>query len=182
MYPFTPYPLTPIGSLIGFVLSVLPLVSRLRFQPWNTGIWMYAFWIGIMNFTNFVNTIIWHNNVDIVVPVWCDIGKSEIVILKAIAHYAPPVSKLQLGAGVGVPACSLVLSLHLFKITRMRAVVLVDEKAQVHASHLHVFCHLILKLNSMQRRRALIFDLALTLGIPGLITVLCMCQLYESMF
>jgi len=70
MYPFTPYPLTPIGDFVGFVVSVLPLVSRLSFQPWNTGIWIYAFWIGIMNFTNFVNTIIWHNNVDIVVPVW----------------------------------------------------------------------------------------------------------------
>ncbi len=40
------------------------------------------------------------------------------------------MTKLQLGAAVCVPACTLVLCLHLFKITRLRAVVLTDEKAQ----------------------------------------------------
>jgi len=88
-----------------------------------------------MNITNCVGAIVWHNNVDIVIPVWCDI-----------------VTKLQLGAGVGVPACTLTLCLRLFKITRMRAVVLTDENAQ--------------------RRRALIFDLAFTLGVPVLIMAL----------
>jgi len=135
MYPFTPYPLTQIGSFIGLVLSVAPLASYLSLHSWNTGIWMYAFWVGIMNLTNFVNTIVWHNNVDIIIPVWCDI-----------------VTKLQLGAAVGVPACTLVLCHRLFKITRMRVVVLTDEKSQ--------------------RRRALLFDLVLALGIPVLIMTL----------
>lgn len=75
MSPRTPYPITPIGDFIGFILSVLPLVSHSRMQSWNVGIWVCAFWVGTMNLSNFVKMIVWHNNVDIVIPVWCDIGK-----------------------------------------------------------------------------------------------------------
>lgn len=74
MYPYTPYPLTPIGNFIGFVLSVIPFVLYLNSQTLNTGICMNALWISIMTFKTFVNTIVWHNNVDISIPVWCDIG------------------------------------------------------------------------------------------------------------
>ncbi|KLO14127.1 fungal pheromone STE3G-protein-coupled receptor [Schizopora paradoxa] len=131
MHPYTPYPLTPIGSFIGFVLSVIPLASHLSFSSWNTGIWMYAIWIGTMNITYFVDTIVWHDNVDIVIPVWCDI-----------------VTKLQLGAAIGVPACTLVLCIHLFKITQMRALTVTSTTSKV------------------QRRRVLLFDLLLTIGLP----------------
>ncbi|KLO14128.1 fungal pheromone STE3G-protein-coupled receptor [Schizopora paradoxa] len=135
MYPLTPYPLTPIGSFFGLVLSVIPLASHVGFQSWNTGIFVYAFWIGTMNFINFVNTIVWHDNVNPYIQVWCDI-----------------TTKIQIGALIGVPACTLVLCIHLFKITRMRGVAIVDEKAQ--------------------RRRTLIIDLSLTLGFPVLIMAL----------
>lgn len=40
----------------------------------NRAIWFYAIWIALYNFQMFVNTIIWHDNVDIVAQVWCDIG------------------------------------------------------------------------------------------------------------
>ncbi|KLO18433.1 fungal pheromone STE3G-protein-coupled receptor [Schizopora paradoxa] len=126
MYPYTPYPLTPIGSFIGIILSLVPLLS---FQSWNTGTCMHAIWIALMNIVNLVNTIVWHNNANIIAPAWCDIG-----------------------AGVGVPACTLVICLHLFKITRMRATLLIDEKSQ--------------------KRRALLFDLAITVGIPVFVIVL----------
>ncbi|KLO14101.1 fungal pheromone STE3G-protein-coupled receptor [Schizopora paradoxa] len=135
MSPRTPYPITPIGDFIGFVLSVLPLLSHRRMQSWNIGIWMYAFWIGSMNFSNFVKTIIWHDNYEIVIPVWCDL-----------------VTKLQTGTAIGVPACTMVLALHLFNISRMRAVFSTDE--------------------AKKRRRSLIFDLSITLGLPVIIMAL----------
>ncbi|KLO14134.1 fungal pheromone STE3G-protein-coupled receptor [Schizopora paradoxa] len=122
MYPLTPYPLTPIGSFFGLVLSVIPLASHVGFQSWNTAIVVYAFWIGIMNFINFVNTIVWHDNVLPYIQVWCDI------------------------------TCIAVLFIHLFKITRIRGVSIMDEKAQ--------------------RRRTLIIDLSLALGLPVLIMAL----------
>lgn len=73
MNVLTPYPLTPIGNFIGFVLALLPLVSQIR--KLSLAVWGYAVWIAIYDFIMFVNTIIWHNNVNIVVPVWCDIGE-----------------------------------------------------------------------------------------------------------
>ncbi len=73
MYSLTPYPITPIGNFIGVVLALLPLISQIR--KLNLAVWGYALWIAVMCFQNFVNSIIWHDNVNIVAPVWCDIGE-----------------------------------------------------------------------------------------------------------
>ncbi|KLO14122.1 STE3-domain-containing protein [Schizopora paradoxa] len=135
MYPLTPYPLTPLGSFIGFVLSIAPLISHLNFHSRNTGIWMCALWIASMNMINFVDTIVWHNNVNIIIPVWCDI-----------------VTKFQSGAAIGLSACNMVLSLHLFRISRMRTAMPLNTKAQ--------------------RRNTIIYDLALTLGVPIVVMAL----------
>lgn len=72
MYALTPYPITPVGCFFGIILALLPLLSRR--QAWNTGVCMYAIWIALVNLITFVDTIIWHNNVHVVVPVWCDIS------------------------------------------------------------------------------------------------------------
>lgn len=74
MYGLTPYPITPIASFLGVVLAFLPLVSQIR--KLSPAVWGYAFWIAVVNFQTFVNSIIWHDNVNIVVPIWCDIGES----------------------------------------------------------------------------------------------------------
>ncbi|KLO06011.1 STE3-domain-containing protein [Schizopora paradoxa] len=97
----TPYPITPIGNFMGFVLALIPLVSQIR--KLSAAVWGYAIWIAIYCFIEFVNTIIWHDNVNIVAPVWCDIG-----------------IKLQLGASVGTRVCAFVICVHLYKVTRLR--------------------------------------------------------------
>lgn len=76
MNPLTPYPITPIGSFLGFVLALVPLASQ--FYAWNTAILMYSIWIASFNFQGFVNTIIWRDSDNIVASanVWCDIGES----------------------------------------------------------------------------------------------------------
>ncbi len=74
MNPHTPYPITPIGNLIGTILALLPLVSQIR--KLSIAVWGYAVWTAIYDFTTFVNTVIWHNNVNVEVPVWCDIGEN----------------------------------------------------------------------------------------------------------
>jgi len=101
MYALTPYPITPIGNFIGVVLALLPLISQMR--KLSLAVWGYAIWIAVCNFQNFVNTVIWHDNVNVVVPVWCDIA-----------------TKLQIGASVGPSACALAISIRLYKITRLR--------------------------------------------------------------
>ncbi|KLO07061.1 hypothetical protein SCHPADRAFT_799545, partial [Schizopora paradoxa] len=58
---------------IGFILALLPLASRTR--RLSIAVWGYGIWIAIYCFQMFVNSIVWHGNVNIVAPVWCDIGK-----------------------------------------------------------------------------------------------------------
>ncbi len=76
MNPLTPYPITPVGSFLGCVLALLPLISHIR--KLSLAVWGYALWIAVDCFQTFVNTIIWHDNVNIVAPVWCDIGEKPM--------------------------------------------------------------------------------------------------------
>lgn len=116
----TPYPITPIGNFIGFVLALLPLLSQIR--KLSLGVWGYAIWIAMATFHKFVNTIIWHNNVNIVVPVWCDIG--EPISVECYSCFTiidcDLVTKLQIGSNTGTRTCALVICVHLYKITRLR--------------------------------------------------------------
>ncbi len=74
MNPLTPYPITPIGNFLGVILALLPLISQIR--KLSLAVWGYAIWITVSCFQTFVNTIIWRDNVNIVAPVWCDIGEN----------------------------------------------------------------------------------------------------------
>lgn len=73
MYALTPYPITPIGNFIGVVLALLPLFCQIR--KLSLAVWGYALWIASTNFIMFINTIVWHDNVNIVASIWCDIGE-----------------------------------------------------------------------------------------------------------
>ncbi len=81
MYALTPYPITPIGSFIGIILALLPLISQIR--KLSLAVWGYAIWIAVNNIQSFVNTIIWHDNVNIVAPVWCDIGENLCIFYES---------------------------------------------------------------------------------------------------
>jgi len=98
------------------------LTSRIRNLKLsiNIAVTGYAFWIAVYNFQLFVNTVVWHDNVDIVAPVWCDI-----------------VTKFQLGASIGTRVCALLICVHLYKIMRRDGSPLDTTKRQV-------WCHLLL--------------------------------------
>ncbi|KLO09461.1 fungal pheromone STE3G-protein-coupled receptor [Schizopora paradoxa] len=96
-----PYPLTPIANFISVILVLSTLISRTR--KLNLAVWVYAIWIALFCFQIFVNTIIWHGNMRIVIPVWCDI-----------------VTKIQVGANIGVRCCALAICIQLFRATRLR--------------------------------------------------------------
>jgi len=132
MNPLTPYPITPMGSFIGFLLAVIPL--PLQFHKWNTAICVYGLWLAVTNFQYFVNFAIWHDNVDIVAPVWCDM-----------------VTRIQVSVCSGIRACTFVLSLQLFRISR-RSVVIDASRSE--------------------KRKALLIDLSLTVGVPFVVMAL----------
>lgn len=79
------------------------------------------------------------------------------------------VTKLQIGTAVGVPGCTLVFCRHLYNITRIRAVLPVDEKSEVCRSSVpfEYWAY------PWQRRRAFVLDLVVTLGVPLASMALC---------
>ncbi|KLO09465.1 hypothetical protein SCHPADRAFT_565461 [Schizopora paradoxa] len=102
MSHLTPFPITPIGNLIGVVLALLPLASNIR--KFSLGVWGYAIWNALYCLQTCVNTIIWRHNLNVIAPVWCDI-----------------VTKIQVGSGVGLRACSFVMCVRLNRVVRQRA-------------------------------------------------------------
>ena len=70
------YPLFPVVSLLGCVVSFIPLPWHL--QAWNAGTCIYMFWAGFASLIQFVNSVVWHGNMENVAPVWCDICTSHV--------------------------------------------------------------------------------------------------------
>ncbi|KAJ3876744.1 pheromone receptor [Lentinula edodes] len=97
------FPLFPILSFLGFVLSVIPLPWH--FQAWNSGTCAFMVWVGCFCLVLFVNSIIWADNAINSVPVWCDISTQIIA-----------------GAGIGIPASTLCISRRLYRITSTQTV------------------------------------------------------------
>ncbi|KAJ7087022.1 GPCR fungal pheromone mating factor, partial [Mycena epipterygia] len=56
-------------------------------------------WLSLYDLTYGINAVIWEGNVDIIAPVWCDI-----------------VTKLKIGADVGLPGCCLCMAKQLNRI------------------------------------------------------------------
>lgn len=67
------YPLYPIvcGLSVGMLLLVL-LRCFIR-QNWNFGVAVLSFWLALENLTSGINAILWADNADIKLHVYCDI-------------------------------------------------------------------------------------------------------------
>lgn len=67
-----PYPFLPVVCCLG--MSATVFVFATNFKTWSAVVRIYSVYIIILNLFMFVNSIIWHDNVRIVVPAWCDIS------------------------------------------------------------------------------------------------------------
>jgi hypothetical protein len=79
-------------------------------------------------------------------PVYCDICKSldESPLENPLIHRHPTATRIQVALNVAIPACSLCINRRLYKIATMKAVV----------------------FTSSEKRRAVIYDLVISVGIP----------------
>ena len=68
------YPLFPIASLLAATTLVLVLLSGFMRGNMNLGVASLCFWLSIESLTGAVNTIMWSDNDDIRLYVYCDIG------------------------------------------------------------------------------------------------------------
>jgi pheromone a factor receptor len=133
----------PIGAFVSATLVLVPLPWHWRAR--NIPTLSIIAWLFIANIIYGVNSLIWANNVRIVVPVWCDIGEEYSWLCIFVSNRpSTAVTKLQIGATMSLPACCLCLCIHLERIASVR---------QVGTSH-------------REKRNRMIFDLLMCWGIP----------------
>ena len=68
------YPLYPAASILAAVLLLLVLLTGFVRQSWNLGVAFLCFWLFFENLTGAINAIIWSDNSDVKLYVYCDIG------------------------------------------------------------------------------------------------------------
>ena len=68
------YPLYPIASILAAGLLLLVLLTSFIRQNWNFGLALLCFWLFVENNTSGVDAILWSDNAEVKLDVWCDIG------------------------------------------------------------------------------------------------------------
>ncbi|VDB99811.1 unnamed protein product [Peniophora sp. CBMAI 1063] len=124
------YPLFPIFSLISAALLLLILINNAIRRSFNFGLFMICLGLFCLNFTYGVGSIAWADNVDVKVPVWCDIA-----------------SHLQLFGVIIVPAGSLVVTRRLYLIASRRPISSLEPRQQ--RTELIIECLLLLLLPAL---------------------------------
>lgn len=140
-------------SAIALVLLLLPLPFHIH--GGNTGLQLLFFWVGLTTIIYFINSVVWFDNYDIKIPVWCDISEflarraflyitSNLQTPDSLNSLLPTASKLFSAAAMGGPCSALCVLRQLESIASTRSV----------------------QVTSYSRRSRLIKDLLLGLGVP----------------
>ncbi|TDL15329.1 STE3-domain-containing protein [Rickenella mellea] len=125
------YPLYPAFAFGCFILVLIPLPWH--FQAWNTGTCMFMIWTSVVCLIQFINAMVWHGKDSNVAPIYC---------------YA--ATRLEIGAGVALPACSLCIQRCLYRITSTNSATFIQQK----------------------KIRTIAIDLCICMGFPLLIMAL----------
>ena len=72
------YPLYPIASTVAATMLLLVLFTSFIRQSWNLGVASLCFWLFLENLTDGINAIIWSDNADVKLYIYCDIGQWSI--------------------------------------------------------------------------------------------------------
>ncbi|KAI0030274.1 GPCR fungal pheromone mating factor, partial [Vararia minispora EC-137] len=91
------YPLLPVASITSSALLLLLLTTNFIRQSWNLGVTFLSFWLFCELLTIGINAIIWTDNVDIKLYVYCDI-----------------ISRLDVVTSVVKPASSFIITRRLY--------------------------------------------------------------------
>ena len=69
------YPLYPIANLLAAVMLLLVLLTSFVRQSWNLGVAFLCFWLFFECLTEGVGAVIWSDNADVKLYIYCDIGQ-----------------------------------------------------------------------------------------------------------
>ncbi|VDB87017.1 unnamed protein product [Peniophora sp. CBMAI 1063] len=107
------YPLYPVACFVSSAMLLLVLATSFIRQSWNLGVAFLCFWLFFENLAGGVNTIIWSDNADVKLYVYCDI-----------------VSHLSMITSVVKPMATLIIARRLYLITNLRAIDLPTRAAR----------------------------------------------------
>ena len=68
------YPLYPVACVVASTMLLLVLMTSFVRQSWNLGVTCLCFWLVCVNVTGAVSAVVWSDNADIKLYVYCDIG------------------------------------------------------------------------------------------------------------
>jgi pheromone a factor receptor len=142
-YFFAPY----YEVIVALGLVLLALAAPEHFRARNTGTILYICWTALGTSIILINKLIWHDHVRNIAPIWCDISQSiNLSPSWFISNRPRPAGKFLIGFFVSIGASFVVINRRLYKISCISSVV-----------------------TPAQKRRQLITDLLIGLGIPFLI-------------
>ncbi|KZV59981.1 STE3-domain-containing protein [Peniophora sp. CONT] len=104
------YPLYPIACILSAVMLLLVLITSFIRQSWNLGVAFLCFWLFWENITFGINAIIWSDNSDIKLYIYCDI-----------------VTHMQVITSVVKPMATFIITRRLYLIASLRSVELPDK-------------------------------------------------------
>ncbi|KZV65964.1 fungal pheromone STE3G-protein-coupled receptor [Peniophora sp. CONT] len=107
------YPFYPIACILAAAMLLLVLLSGFIRQSWNLGVAFLSFWLFLENIAGGVDAVIWDDNADTKLYVYCDI-----------------VSHLGIIAFVVKPMATLIITRRLYLITSLQSVELPDATAK----------------------------------------------------
>ncbi|TFY75333.1 hypothetical protein EWM64_g8679 [Hericium alpestre] len=121
------YAQLPVASILAALCVLIPMPWHWRAR--NIATLSIIAWLFISNMIYFVNSIVWADSARVVIPVWCDI-----------------VTKLQMGANIGLPAACLCVCVRLESIAAVRSVT----------------------VSRASKQRRMLFDAGMCWGLPVL--------------
>lgn len=65
------YPLMPVLNFVGGICALVPFPWML--QSWNVGAAALSIWVSLKCLNSFINMVVWRDNWELQVPVFCDI-------------------------------------------------------------------------------------------------------------
>jgi hypothetical protein len=116
------YPLYPIFCIICAALVLLVFTTSFIRQSWNLGVAFLCFWVFWEILFFGIDAVIWADNADIKLYVYCDIGAPpSLLSLSFIDNKSRSVSHVQVFAAVVKPACTLIITRRLYKIAALKS-------------------------------------------------------------
>lgn len=160
------YPLFPVACFVAAAMLLLVLWTSFIRQSWNLGVAFLCIWLFLETLAEGIEAVIWSDNADIKLYVFCDIGERDCCGIQA-GSLTRVVTHIQLITYVVKPMASLLITRRLYLITSLQSVELPDSATVRIAGTRSRLLDLTRTL--VQKRRNLVLEWTLGLVVPVLI-------------